>query len=107
LESEPDPDKNILAGKLNRSPLNDLRTGIPLNEKFGIIRNLFNGNASDYGDAVLKLNNAASAKEMNHYFNLLSQRFEWDLENESYRMFAAYVERRTMAFQPSNAEADK
>lgn len=106
-EPEPDPDRNILAGKLNRSPLNDLRTGIPLNEKFGIIRNLFNGNASDYGDAVLKLNNAASAKEMNHYLSLLAQRFEWDLEGESYRLFAAYVERRTLTFVPSNAEADQ
>lgn len=106
-EPEPDPDRNILAGKLNRSPLSDLRTGIPLNEKFGIIRNLFNGNASDYGDAVLKLNNAASAKEMQHYFNLLSQRLEWDLEGESYRMLASYVERRTLAFVPSNAEADQ
>lgn len=106
-EPEPDPDRNILAGKLNRSPLSDLRTGIPLNEKFGIIRNLFNGNASDYGDAVLKLNNAASAKEMNHYLSLLAQRFEWDLEGDSYRVFAAYVERRTLTFVPLNAEADQ
>ncbi|MBL4585725.1 MAG: hypothetical protein JKX84_01505, partial [Flavobacteriales bacterium] len=89
-------DKNILAGKLNQKPLEDLRTGIPLNEKFGMIRNLFSGNASDFGDAVLKLNNAASSEEMAHYLGLLKQRFSWDAESESYIAFAGYVERRMM-----------
>jgi len=94
--TETNTDKNILAGKLNLPPLEDLRSGIPLNEKFGIIQNLFNGNASDFGDAVLKLNNSNSAEEMQHYLNLLKQRLGWNVENESYIAFAGYVERRMM-----------
>lgn len=100
-------DRNILAGKLNHKPLQDLRSGIPLNEKFGIIRSLFKGNASDFGDAVLKLNNAASVDEMSHYLTLLGQRFGWDQESEAYRSFFVYVERKMMTLQPSNANTDK
>lgn len=108
-EDEPaaeDGDKKILAGKFNNSPLTDLRSGIPLNEKFGIIRNLFKGNASDFGDAVLKLNNAPNAKEISHYLDLLKQRFEWDERDEAYQNFVGYVERKKLTLQPSNADTD-
>jgi hypothetical protein len=100
-------DKKILAGKFNQEPLADLRSGIPLNEKFGIIRNLFKGNASDFGDAVLKLNNAANTKEMMHYIELLTQRFEWDNRTEAYQSFMGYVERKMLTLKPSNADADQ
>ena len=106
-ESEKPNDDGILAGQLGKKPLEDLRTGIPLNEKFGIIRGLFAGNASDFGDAVLKLNNAASVNEMKHYLEIMQQRFGWDLESDSYQTFSVYVERKMMTHQLSNANADQ
>jgi hypothetical protein len=99
-------DKKILAGQFNKEPLADLRSGIPLNEKFGIIRTLFKGNASDFGDAVLKLNNAVNTKEMKHYLELLSQRFEWDVTSEAYTNFMGYVDRKMMSLESSNTNAD-
>ncbi|MGB0916733.1 MAG: hypothetical protein ACPGU4_04025 [Flavobacteriales bacterium] len=93
---EGESDEKILAGQFNNTPLKDLRSGIPLNEKFGIIRNLFKGNASDFGDAVLKLNNAANGEEISHYMDLLSQRFGWDTEAEAYKNFSGYVERKKL-----------
>ncbi len=104
---EPNADKDILAGKLNRPPLQDLNSGIPLNEKFGIIQNLFSGSASDFGDAVQKINNSTSAEEMSHYLNLLKQRLGWNEESESYVSFTGYVERRMLAVVPSNANSDQ
>jgi hypothetical protein len=109
LLGKPDAKPNnesILAGKLNRKPITDLSSGIPLNEKFGIIRNLFSGNASDFGDAVLKLNNSKSAAELKHYFQLLTQRRDWDMESESYQIFLGYVERKAGSLQPSEADSD-
>ena len=100
-------DQNTLGGQLNRKPLEDLRSGIPLNEKFGIIRGLFKGNASDFGDAVLKLNNAVNVTEMTHYLNLLQQRFGWDVESEAYKNFYTYIERKMLTLQPLNANTDK
>jgi hypothetical protein len=99
-------DSAILAGRLNAKPITDLQSGIPLNEKFGLIRNLFAGNASDFGDAVLKLNNSRSAEELRHYFQLLSQRRNWDLESESYRVFQSFVERRASTLGPSDTDTD-
>ncbi|MCB0755497.1 MAG: hypothetical protein H6602_13390 [Flavobacteriales bacterium] len=106
-DSEKPNDDKILAGQLGKKPLEDLRTGIPLNEKFGIIRGLFAGNASDFGDAVLKLNNAASATEMKHYLEIMKQRFGWDVESDAYQTFSVYVERKMMTLQLSNANADQ
>lgn len=100
-------DKKILAGQFNSAPLTDLRSAIPLNEKFGIIRNLFKGNASDFGDAVLKLNNASSAKEVSIYMSQLKQRFDWDERTESYQNFSGYVDRKVMGLAPSNANSDQ
>ena len=104
---EKNVDQKILAGQLSRKPLEDLRTGIPLNEKFGIIRSLFKGNASDFGDAVLKLNNAASPTEMNHYLSLLQQRFGWDLESEAYQTFSVYVERKMLTLEKLDANTNQ
>jgi hypothetical protein len=97
----------ILAGKLNHKPIADLRSAIPLNEKFGIIKHLFSGNASDFGDAILKLNNSRSEEEMRHYFKLLSQRNSWDLESESYEVLSSYVERRAISFVASNSDSNQ
>ena len=79
----------------------------PLNVKFGIIRALFKGNASDYGDAVLKLNNAASKTEMQHYLDLLQQRFGWDTNSEAYQEFSVYVERKMLTLEALDANADQ
>jgi len=94
--AKPERENNeaILAGKLNNKPISDLRSGIPLNEKFGIIRNLFAGNASDFGDAVLKLNSALSVSELKTQFQLMAERRAWDTENESYQIFMNYVDRK-------------
>ena len=55
---------------------------------------------------MLKLNNAANAKEMKHYLDLLSARFEWDDRTEAYQSFIGYVERKMLTLQPSNADTD-
>lgn len=102
-----DSNEKILAGQLSKKPLEDLRTGIPLNEKFGIIRGLFKGNASDYGDAVLKLNNAANTSEMKHYLGLLEQRFDWDRDSDAYQTFSVYVERKMLTLETLDANTDK
>ncbi len=107
VKAEKPNDETILAGKLNRKPVGDLRSAIPLNEKFGIIRNLFGGNASDFGDAVLKLNNSRSPEELKHYFQLLTQRKGWDMESESYQIFLDYVDRRSSSISASDANTDQ
>ena len=107
-ESDPrqevDSDEGTLAGKLNQKPITDLRSGIPLNEKFGFIQNLFQNNASDYGDAILKMNNANDQDEALSYFNKLTERKAWDMENAQVKSLRSYIERRHLMASEANAD---
>lgn len=103
-EPETTSDEGTLAGKLNQKPIADLRSGIPLNEKFGFIRNLFANNASDYADAILKLNNFESTEEALGYVAKLTDRKSWDVEDANVRNFRSYVERRHLMASEANAD---
>ena len=102
--TEVNPDEGTLAGKLNQKPITDLRSGIPLNEKFGFIQNLFQNNASDYGDAILKMNNANESSEALSHFDTIADRKGWDVENEQVRTLRTYVERRHILASETNAD---
>lgn len=103
-EVEVPSDEGTLAGKLNQKPISDLRSGIPLNEKFGFIRNLFANNASDYADAILKLNDMESQEQATEYVEKLATRNAWDGEESIVKTFRAYVERRHLAVSEANAD---
>ena len=103
-EPETPTDEGTLAGKLNQKPIADLRSGIPLNEKFGFIRNLFANNASDYADAILKLNNFETAEQAIGYVAKLTDRKSWDVEDPYVKNFRSYVERRHLVASEANAD---
>jgi len=108
VSEEMDSDEGTLAGKLNQKPISDLRTGIPLNEKFSFIQNLFQNNASDYADAILKLNNAEDQTTALAYFERKVNRRGWDVKDSQVRSFKNYVERRHMYLaETSKANADQ
>lgn len=104
VEAEAPSDEGTLAGKLNQKPIADLRSGIPLNEKFGFIRNLFANNASDYADAILKLNDMDALERATEYVEKLAKRNSWDNEETIVKTFKAYVERRHLAVSEANAD---
>lgn len=103
-QKESDPDEGTLAGKLNQKPISDLRSGIPLNEKFGFIQNLFQNNASDYGDAIMKMNNAEDQEIALSYFDKFAGRKKWDSENPQVRTLRNYIERRHLVTSKANAD---
>ena len=103
-QQESDPDEGTLAGKLNQKPISDLRSGIPLNEKFGFIQNLFQNNASDYGDAIMKMNNAEDQEIALAYFDKVAGRKGWDPENPQVKTLRNYIERRHLMVSEANAD---
>ncbi len=104
LQIENSADEGTLAGKLNQKPISDLRSGVPLNEKFGFIQKLFLNNASDYGDAILKMNNAQDQSEALEYFDKLSERKQWDVEDVQVKHLRSYIERRHLNSLKANAD---
>ena len=104
LQLEGNSDEGTLASKLNQKPISDLRSGIPLNEKFGFIQNLFQNNASDYGDAIMKMNNSEEQEEALAYFDKLAGRKKWDVENSQVKTLRSYIERRHLIVSEANAD---
>lgn len=104
LQLEDNSDEGTLASKLNQKPISDLRSGVPLNEKFGFIQNLFQNNASDYGDAIMKMNNSEEQEEALAYFDKLAGRKNWDVENPQVKTLRSYIERRHLIVSEANAD---
>lgn len=104
LQLEGNSDEGTLASKLNQKPISDLRSGVPLNEKFGFIQNLFQNNASDYGDAIMKMNNSEEQEEALAYFDKLAGRKNWDVENPQVKTLRSYIERRHLIVSEANAD---
>jgi|GEM_PF-3764306 len=88
-ETEP----KILGEKLNK-PIADLRTGIPLNEKFGLIKNLFGNNASEFQDAILHLNRCADAQTLMNHLEEMRVMGNWDPEDPYYLQLHSFAERK-------------
>ncbi len=92
----PRPDETeprILGERLNK-PIADLRTGIPLNEKFGLIKNLFGNNASEFQDAILHLNRCADAHTLMSHLEEMRIMGNWDAEDPYFLQLYGFVERK-------------
>ncbi|MCH2197309.1 MAG: hypothetical protein MK081_00880 [Flavobacteriales bacterium] len=93
--SEPDPNDGSLAAKLSRSPIDDLRKAIGLNQKFQFIRELFDGEASSYDAFIDGVNGSNSLEEamslVNDQVPQLTSKEEGD---EVVEVFMDLIERR-------------
>lgn len=80
-----------LASKLKDKPISDIKTAIGLNDRFLYTKELFNGNAKKYNDALDILNNLSDLDEAMQYLN---EHIEWNPEKDSFNRFLELVYRR-------------
>lgn len=72
-----------LARKLGRKPIGSLREAIGLNLRFTFIRELFEGDAKAYDEAIEHLNRCTTYLDANNYMrNTLKPRYGWSDEDE-------------------------
>ncbi|HNQ11647.1 MAG TPA: hypothetical protein PKH65_01560 [Bacteroidia bacterium] len=90
-KTKPDPS---LADKLEKKPLNDMKKGIGINEKFIFISELFKGDQNSYSTGIEKLNSCQSMSEAERVLQNLSGEFEWQSESTAYTLLHNLVERR-------------
>ena len=84
-----------LAQKLRKTPIDDLRKAIGLNQKFLLINELFGGDADTYNASVDQLNGASNHIEATNWIDSeLRGQFEWDNESTTVQEFLDLVERR-------------
>jgi hypothetical protein len=84
-----------IASHQQRKPISSLKKAVGLNEKFLFINQLFDGNLQVYNQAIDFLD-AATEKEtaLSYMSDTLIPQFGWDVQGQTFRMFAELVERR-------------
>lgn len=84
-----------LAQKLRKTPIDDLRKAIGLNQKFLLINELFGGDADTYNASVDQINGSTDFSEaINWIDNELRGQFDWNEESSTVQEFLDLVERR-------------
>lgn len=85
-----DNENSNLEHKLSNRPVESIKKSIGINDRFQYIRELFEGNAERFVDAVTKLD---EKKNMNEAVDYLKQNFKWQ-KNETSLKFINLVKRR-------------
>jgi len=85
-----DIESSNLEHKLSNRPVDSIKKAIGINDKFQYIRELFEGNAERFVDAVTELD---EKKDINEAVDYLKQNFKWQ-KNETSLKFINLVKRR-------------
>jgi len=88
--SEKSQGQNI-STKLQSKPISNIASFIGVNDKFKLIRDLFNGDAETYKKTIEKLNNSTN---FNDAFNYITTNFNWDMEDDSVQFILDLVRRK-------------
>ncbi|MFN3530236.1 MAG: hypothetical protein ACK417_09990 [Bacteroidia bacterium] len=88
-------DSQLVMAHLKLKPIQDLKSGIGLNEKFLFIRELFNNDHMAYAEAIEKLNGAQDLATAEDFLgNVLLPKYQWDIETEASMNFLHLIFRR-------------
>ena len=93
-EDQPFNVDNSLAARLKRTPVDDIRTALGINDKMMIINDLFKGSFERYNKSIEALNEFPTLSGAKVYMNELQVELQWDTESEAYQLLNDLVERR-------------
>lgn len=102
IESRPDLNEafsgskdDSLSGQLRKQPIKDLVSAIGLNERYLYANDLFNGEMTDFKQAIQQLNEFENGSEAKAFFNnSLKNRYGWEEDNDLAKALYLLVERR-------------
>ncbi len=88
-------DSNTLLDKLQHEQLANIRTAINLNQKFLFINQLFGGNASEFNQALDKIEMCHSLEEIKRILqNEYAPKYHWNAEEEAVKEFFGLLEKK-------------
>ena len=85
---------NSLAAKLQRTPVNDIRAELGINDKMMIINDLFKGSVERFNKSIDALNEFPTLSGSRIYLSELQIELQWDVESPAYKLLYDLVERR-------------
>jgi len=80
-----------LSSQLQSKPIKDIEAAIGINDKYKLIRDLFNGNPEIFGETINQLNQASN---FNEAFKYINANFDWEMEDESVQLLLDLVRRK-------------
>ena len=89
-----EPEDNSLAAWLQRTPVDDIRMALGINDKVMIINDLFRGSVERYNKSIDALNDFPTLSGAKVYMSELQIELQWDTESQAYKMLNDIVERR-------------
>lgn len=84
-------EKSNLSDNILSKPIESLAGSLGINDKFYFMRELFDGKADSFRQAVETLDKAAN---FNEAYNYLSNQFTWDMDSESVQSLLNLVRRK-------------
>jgi hypothetical protein len=87
------PAQGVMGSRLLFQPIADLTSGIGLNDKFSFISEIFSNNATQYDEAISRINKAVNLDEA----NWILQKYhtaEWDHKQEILARLKDFIKRR-------------
>ena len=91
--AQPKADATI-ANKINKAQVDDLKKAIGINEKFRFVNELFEGNLTDYTDAINKLNAFDDIRNALSLLESMALKHKWDINSATYTTLKDLVDRR-------------
>jgi len=83
--------KQNVSSQLQSKPISSIKSAIGINDKFKLIRDLFNEDSEAYAKTITRLD---SCIDFNEAFNYITSSFNWDMEDESVQFILDLVRRK-------------
>jgi len=83
--------RDNISTKLQSKPITDIAAAIGINDKFQLIRDLFNGDSGSFNKTLETLNGATN---FNEAFTYINEKFDWDMEDPSVQLILELVRRK-------------
>ncbi len=83
-----------LSDKLGELPIADIKKAMSLNERIIFVNELFDGNFTEFENALTNLNSVANFVEAKGLMEILATRFDWSSKEKQAKTFIKLVKRR-------------
>jgi hypothetical protein len=80
-----------ISSKLQSKPISNINSAIGINDKFKLMRDLFNEDTESYTKTINKLD---TCNNFNEAFTYISTNFNWDMEDDSVQFILDLVRRK-------------
>ena len=89
-------DKENITSKIQSKPISSIGAALGINDRFQLIKDLFNGDKNSFENTI---NTLDAASNFNEAFNYITSSFDWDMEEDSVQLLLELVRRKFIVNQ--------